>query len=377
MSITKPVMLDETGQAIVTCLDNLTTAIKGGTVHKVFGIKRLLSSRSPNWIRTDDSINLTATASVGSSAGHSDFDDMPIYKDIYRETLGTGDVMVHIPKFYIKRWRDNSYEYIQISDAHYDGFHLHPAFFKDGGECEAVYVGAYELGAGYVSKPGLAPLVNITRATARTNAKAKGDGWGIIDIATRLAIITLFGIEFATYDSQTALGNGVCSVSAAIKTGGADSVANLTGRAEGTNGATAVVYRGIENPFGNVWEWTDGVNFIDGSWYVCFNQSKYADDITDNYIKLSYGLSTSLSGAYISKEGYDEDNPAIFLPTEATGSSSSTDITDAVWSASGNRICAFGGYWHNGLLDGLLSVAVLDGSTGTNAIFGSRLIQKS
>ena len=59
-----------------------------------------------------------------------------------------------------------------------------------------------------------------------------------------------------------------------------------TGRASGTDGTTAVQYRHIENPWGNIHEWIDGVNFSDGTVYVCNDHSKFADDTSTNYTSI-------------------------------------------------------------------------------------------
>lgn len=49
-----------------------------------------------------------------------------------------------------------------------------------------------------------------------------------------------------------------------------------------------MVWRGIEGLWGNVWEWVDGVNWNNGTYYVCNDPSKYADDTTTNYTALSF-----------------------------------------------------------------------------------------
>lgn len=43
---------------------------------KIYGISRDITQENPSWTRTDDAVGLTATASVGTTAGHSDFDNI-------------------------------------------------------------------------------------------------------------------------------------------------------------------------------------------------------------------------------------------------------------------------------------------------------------
>ena len=219
---------------------------------KIYGISRNVTSSSPAWARTDDAIGLTATASVGTSAGSSDFDNCAPWSGMTRETLSTGDVMVKIPKFWYRRYKEDDIEYIKIADKATTGFTLHPLFNHAGVESDCAYVGAYKTSGNNKSVSG-ASLTGQTRATFRTNAKAKGTGWSLIDIAAVSAIQMLCMVEFATNNVQSAIGRGYCDRNnAALSTGSCDSVANLTGRPAGTDGKTGVVYRGIEDFWGNV-----------------------------------------------------------------------------------------------------------------------------
>ena len=119
------------GTWVVSCFNNSTSFTKTVTIgrgetvnvdltYTVYGIQRSVSSSSPAWTRTDDSTNYTAIASVGSTAGHSDFDGKPIYSAIQRTTIGT-DVMVQIPKFWFYRMVADGVETIKISNKPLEG----------------------------------------------------------------------------------------------------------------------------------------------------------------------------------------------------------------------------------------------------------------
>jgi len=340
----------------------------------IMGVKRGLSSNLTTWERTDEAVGKSATASVGSTAGSSDFDTMPIFKDIARVTVATNDIMVKIPKFYYRRFRDDNYEYIKIADYPTEGFALHPAFNRADGVRDYIYVGAYETTSNNRSLAGSSPQVNQTRATMRTNAKSKGANWGLIDIATVSAIEMLILVEFANNNVQACIGSGNSSTSAAIATGRADSVANLTGRESGTDTSVAVVWRGIENFWGNVWEWTDGLNFNNGVYYVCTDPTKYADDTASNYTALSFTASTGWSTSYITEEGLDSNNDWCMMPKSAGSGSATSYYADAIWSSTGWRVFKRGGYWDDGTADGLFSSTVSDASSDTYTNRGSRLL---
>ena len=369
--VEEPILLDSTGKEIVTALG--TIAEKLGEIipkPKYYGISRALSSMSTAWKRTGAAEGLTATASVGTTAGHSDFDSIYPWSDMKRTVLPTGDVMVRIPVFYYKRYVEAGEEHIEIAAEALEGFIKHP-----GSGC---YVGAYKTSSNDKSVSGAEPTVSQTRATMRTNARAKGSGWGLIDEVTHSAIRMLYLVEFADSNSQAKIGRGwVDGNSEALNTGSCDALPitgiYLTGRPAGTDGKTGVIYRGIEDFWGNIWEFTDGLNVLDGQYYVCTDPSKYADNTTDGYISVGYAGSTGWNASYITKNGIDPSNPWVELPIEAGVGSETTGYADVVWSASGWRVARRSGDWNSGSLNGAWTLDVACDSSRAGTAFGSRL----
>ena len=343
---------------------------------KIYGISRDKTASSPVWARTDDAAGKTATASVGTVAGHSDFDNCYPWSGIRRETMSSGDVMVKIPKFWFQRYREGNVEYIKIADKAATGFTLHPAFKHGGVECDHIYVGAYKTSSNNKSVTGATPQVDQTRATMRSNAKNKGTGWSLIEISAMSAIQMLMLVEFADNNIQSKIGRGYCDgSSAALNTGSCDSVANLTGRPAGTDGKVDVVWRGIEGFWGNVWEWVDGMNFNNGTYYVCNDISKYADDTTTNYTALSFKVATNWSSSYITNEGLDTgDNKHVMLPAAAGSGSESTYECDVCWSSTGFCVFDISGSSSNGSKCGLFVADMSLGSSASANNAGSRLL---
>lgn len=343
---------------------------------KIYGISRDITNSSPAWARTDSAIGKTATATVGTTAGASDFDDCYPWNGIVRETLSTGDVMVKIPKFWYRRYRSGNVEYLQIADKATTGFTLHPAFNHAGTEKDCVYIGAYKTSSNNKSVSGASPQASQTRATFRTNAESKGTGWGLIDISALSAVQMLILVEFANNNVQNVIGRGYCdSNSSVLNTGTCDNVTNLTGIPAGTNGKVDVVWRGIEGFWGNIWEWVDGVNCNGGSYYVCNNPSNYADDTINNYEKLSFTESTSWSSSYITAEGLDTgNNPHVMLPSAAGSGSETTYDCDACWSDTGWRVFGRGGSWNSGSRCGLFTASLNSTSSYSDTSAGARLL---
>lgn len=378
----------EGGTWTVTITDGSQTSSKPAAVTtdysvelsfvNIYGISRNITATSSAWARTDSAVGKTARATVGTTAGSSDFNNCYPWSDIVRNTLSTGDVMVKIPKFWYRRYRSGNVEYIKIADKATSGFTLHPAFNHGGVVKDYLYVGAYKTTSGNKSASGVSPLVNQTRTTMRSNAKAKGAGWGIMDIAALSAIQMLILVEFADNNVQSVIGRGYCDNStdgSALRTGTCNNVSGLTGRPAGTDGKTDVVWRGIEGLWSNVWEWVDGVNWNNGTYYVCNDPSKYADDTTTNYTALSFKGATNWKTSYITQEGLDTgSNPHVMLPSAAGSGSETTYDCDACWSSTGWRGFGHGGLWRDGSACGLFAATLDSDSSVSYAYIGSRLL---
>lgn len=360
---------------------------------KIYGIKRNINDTSPDWTRTDDSLNAdgtekTATATNGTSAGSSDFDSCYPWSGIARSNsyTSTGDWLVKIPKFWYQRKQvveeGATWEYIRIADKPVEGFKLHPAFNHVGFEdADCIYVGAYKTSVvnnAHKSASGQAPKASLKRSEFRTNAK-KATGWSIIDISTLSAIQMLILVEFASNNVQNKIGMGYVGGSAAVKTGQTDSVTNLTGSKSMTSKTYQVVWRGIEDLWGNLWEWVDGVNWEDGVYSICNNPSAYTDNVNSsknaNYSELKSTGVTNWYSSYITQESYEEGEfDWVMLPTAATAGTDSTHYCDACWSSTGQRVFRHGGEWSRGTRCGLFAAALNVASSSLDTIDGCRLI---
>ena len=326
----------------------------------IYGIKRAVTingsyNTSPQWERTDAAVGLTAVATNGNTMGHSDFDTVPIYRDIKRNYVGTdSDVMVKIPAFYFRRYVEDNIEYIKISAEPLQDFELHPAFRHNGTTQDYIYVGAYMTGSGYYSKPNLQPVTNTSSLIQRTQARNKGNGWGEYDYTTHSAIQMLYLIEFATNYSMDAIGMG--RVSAATDTvrttGTTDSLpmpsgetaplATLTGALDKTDQTQAVVWRGIEDIWSYLRVYVDGIVRYSSTLYMTYDQSQYsnfadsstASNLTDaGYVLLKSGSANAtlvVASYYVpyatrciaqSTDPNDlEAKSAFMLPASETGS---------------------------------------------------------
>ena len=179
-----------------------------------------------------------------------------------------------------------------------------------------------------------------------------------------------------TFDGEPvniAIGNIIHAC--AQKEGGCDSLGMQSG-CLANDSQHAMIYRGIENIFGNVYNWIDGLNIQNYQAYICRNPKEYISDKFEvPYIKLGY-VNCNEKDMYIKKLGFDEKNPDIALPIEiGGGAGSSSGMCDFYSSSEGNRVALVGGDFHNGSTAGLW-YWLCNGSSATSGLnCGARLLK--
>ena len=129
--------------------------------------------------------------------------------------------------------------------------------------------------------------------------------------------------------------------------GGADSVVASSGSAtSNSSGKSPFKWRGIENAWGNVFQWIDGVNITDLQAWVSANPAEYDDTTVDvPYKKLNF-VNGNADG-YVKTIGEDINYPWARFPTEA-GASATTYYSDYYYQNAGLRACYLGGIFSNG-----------------------------
>ncbi len=325
-----------------------------------------------------------------------------------------GQVMVQIPKFWYKYSYSGTTHTWEIASQSVEGFTLHPAFIKDGGEVDFRYVGAYDgslydastgamvpsgsiatslytAGDKLCSISGQYPKTNETRAENRGAASQRGAGWRIMDFDLMSAVQLLYLVDYADFNSQSMIGNGRTTLSGgAWSAGSYIGIAGLSnGDGNGTNAVQGGVlgdtdymtYRGIENFFGNVWNFIDGVNIYNneaGAYsrvFACNNEANFADDTQTNYEEV---------GDLALLDGYQSTLAQVmrgFLPL-TVGATSSTKITDYFYTYYDNlgsgwtedyRVLLLGGTAVDGSAAGVFFVYAGIASSYDNVSVGSRL----
>jgi len=216
-------------------------------------------------------------------------------------------------------------------------------------------------------------MVGLTRDEFRLLAANVGTGWRQVDFALWSAVQMLYLTEYQSFYSQDILGagntNGSYSSSSADQNdsphtiaGAGDSIAN--GSTDATSGAgvsakpgtSFMKYRGIENFYGNCWNWADGINVnvtVTGNVHITNNAAFFADNTATGMELVTSSFPTATG--YIRDMSTTVD--PYFLSSTNSGGGSSTYITDQHYaSTSSNRVVRVGGAASNGAAAGALSL---------------------
>lgn len=311
----------------------------------------------------------------------------------------------HIDKFYIstyeacisrsegKLWSENLYAY---SDGNSSLNNLR------GGDNTSDWDGTYR---SLLKRP----VTNLTRDQFRQAARKRGSGWEMYTYGAHKTLFWLFAVEYATLNSQKpfnaqkdangfsqgGLGEGAsqmtdwinfnnanplipCGYTNEFGNGSGEKAYVVTNASGGTH-ATLMAnrYRGIENPFGHIWKYTDGANIQvttgDAGLSILWttdDPSNFSDTSYTGYNKKGNICRTN---GYAKKMLLGEDGDIV--ATEIGGSSSTywCDYYYTYTSANRIQVLLIGGSADIGQNSGLAYINTHGASSAAAKYFGSRL----
>lgn len=276
------------------------------------------------------------------------------------------DVMVEIPKVYWKvKNIANGYE-LRISDYKIDSSYDCYAHKVNGIEKDYIYIGVYlgcNEGGKLRSKSGVNPTVSQTLNSFRNYAQANGEGYQLFNYFSLLLLQNLYLIAYKNLDSQSALGKGYCNASVKTSTGGTNTKGLVYGE---TGGYQQMCFLGIEDLWGNLYQFIDGVR-TDTSYNVYVDSTnKTFNDSISSYEKIATVISSS---GYVSKVTHN--NKGVFIATETKGSAN-TYYSDQVYN-NYNKNVRFGGRYNDNSNCGIFSLCFNMTSSDSGAGLTSRL----
>jgi hypothetical protein len=288
-----------------------------------------------------------------------------------------GQVMVEVPCFSVRYTRTTTSHAWEVRrGAHIeDGWQVHRAFLRaDGRIRDFLYIGAYQSTgtSPATTVSGASNRVSATRATFRSAATARGSGWHLWSQYDLAAVQLLMVTEFQTLNTQRKLGNGAQEGNVyVVNTGLSNAQGNKSQNAYTGGGSNTdyVSYRGLENVYGRAWQWTDGFNVNNYVAYLSHTYATFADDTATGYTAVGT-VPSGVSGAY--QTGL-MTLPDAFIPSLASGGSSTTRLADGLWTDSGWRVPFAGGGANAGAIVGAFCLYLNAASSSANSNFGSRL----
>jgi len=346
-----------------------------------------------------------------------------------------GQVMIEIPSHWEKFETDGNTRRVKISLVYHSGFNYVPK----------MYVGAYKAALNRTTLK-LASVVNttttyrggnnnatwdgtdrtlvgkpataITKTNFRTYAQNRGVNWSMYSYTAWKKVLWLYTIEYATRNSQKAvdatltaggyhkggLGNGVTNLVSAewntyysnykypvIPCGQSNSIASGTGEVDynipgytGTNAVKINRYRGIEEPFGEIYEWVDGIQIqflqtqATAKAYITENPNQFADD-GGKLGRARTVIDVSKVTGYIKAVAFGLYGDIISSGAGSSGTGSSTYYCDYFYSGYtgsywGWLALLVGGNADSGSDAGLCCAFSHYAASNSTAYFGSRLV---
>ena len=352
---------------------------------KIYGVKiDTTNSNSATAVTyTDDAVGLTpASGGNGTFSGGSWLDKFPfnlikpcmynagsvnyyLKNDDYTKkadsTAATtdgsaGDVMVEFPKMYWHIYKSGTDLYVKFSDTKIDSNYKALAHMRGTTEYDKCYIGAY-LGwfNGSDKLRSLrikSPTVSQTIGTFRAQAKNNGAKYDLFTYYQMLMLQVLFVVMFKSLDSQTALGKGYTGTGNTVKydTGSKDTNGMFWGSNSDTVGHN-VKFCGIEDFYGNVYQWIDGL-YCDSSRNILIGNQSFSDT-GSGYTNMGSGGGADIGGYIKDVQGTTETG---FIIKTGAGSTST-------YYADYGDLCAgylpiFGGFWSGGASAGAFRLSV-------------------
>lgn len=232
-------------------------------------VRRLTTSNDPNKLVNYNILEPSYSAKGINSYGFSEGDVLPIWSEMQEYNVIQNkiayqkgkdkqfsrwlyDTVVKIPNFYIKKDILNNEIYMYITNKNISGFTLHP-----GSNCYFAKFNSVFVNNTIMSIAGYAPYTRVTYNKHLEEIAKKGQGWSSYESSVYSALTWIYLFDYCKWDSQTelALGNTMNLTGNILNTGGTVEMVYHTGiPLEEDTGLCQMQYRGIEDIYGNVWD---------------------------------------------------------------------------------------------------------------------------
>ena len=211
------------------------------------------------------------------------------------------------------------------------------------------------------SRSGVASTGSVSQANFKAKARNMGSGFSIVKWKHQCALAFLFYGIYGSTNCQAVCGSGTSSYEK--NTGGTNSL-GMTDTTSSNGNSMSINFLGLENWWGNKYEWVDNVQVDAFVWSIT------EDDGTVR--KVTCGQ-TSATWVYPMNWVIGKNLDVIPLPTQ-TNTSDSKGYCDGTWinSGAGGRVVRRS-YCSSVALGGVACSSAYYGASGADAYGGSRL----
>lgn len=280
-----------------------------------------------------------------------------------------GDAMIAFPRRGVKITTVGNTLTISMTDDPENPDFEYLAHSRGDARKETFYLGAYKGfkdGSGKLrSLSEKKPTATQTIGTFRTQAQANGAGYensGFYQLMFRQAMYLL---KYKNLNSQVAVGRGyVDGNSAAIATGGTNAKGMDFGE---TTGKLQMKLFGLEDFWGNVWEWIDGI--VTTSTRNMLTATTGFNDTGSGYTDQGQGATADIGGYMSKPQGSTKTG---FLAKEVSGSET-TYFRDYA-SLCASCVAHFGGNWRNASVAGAFHLYMNHAASNSAAYVAARLM---
>lgn len=341
----------------------------------------------------------------------------------------TESVMTEIPEHWYKLYQYGTKFRMMLSAIPLPGYsHINQFYissFESGiDRSSSTLISSYGVGSTNVNKRGGdntaewdstyrsllgRPVTNLTRDQFRQAARKRGSGWEMYTYGAHKTLFWLFAVEYATLNSQKpfnaqkdangfsqgGLGEGPTQMTdwanfnnsnPLIPCGYTNEFGNSSGEkayvvknSSDSTHATLMAnrYRGIENPFGHIWKYTDGANIQvttgDNGLSILWTTDGPSNFSDSSYVGYDKKGNICRTNSYAKKMLLGEDGDIV--ATEVGGSSSTYWCGYYATNTSANRmqVIQVGGNADSETSAGLVYVSAGDPPSGAYRRVGSRL----
>ncbi len=291
----------------------------------------------------------------------SKLDDVFPYNAIGEVQDKNGNEFVRFPKMYMS-YEKNGFGYIDgVNFANYkvnDSYFISDAWLNPDGSGNYVdyfYIGKYEASGSaskIYSKVGETPLTDETREDFRTAARSYGtaknnyNGYQQLDIAMYTVYAFLTSCYYRTENIETVYSGDTDKEEADI-TGTTDGCNSLNGWNTLTH---AVKMLGVENAYGSVFEWCDGIYFEKDRVFYISNPTKFSD--TKDGLNIGFARPTESGYIEFLKAGTSSFTQSVIFPAVLGGSADTFEGDYYLYEETGT-VLTVGGYFAGGSNAGL------------------------